>query len=388
MAFFVDTRSLMSSPFSSPFRFQLLCTDPSGARRGRIQTAHGTVETPCFMPVGTLANVKTQTWDDLRSLGAQMVLANTYHLYLRPGHELIEQMGGFHRFTSWDRAVLTDSGGFQVYSLAAHRKIKDDGVQFRSHLDGSSHFFTPELVMGIQAALGVDVAMAFDECCPYPSTREYAARSMVRTHQWAERSWKAWPVEHHGVPYGICQGAFEEDLRVESAQAIAAMPFAGVAVGGLAVGEPKPVFWRMLDVVMPHLPAQRPRYLMGVGYPDDLVEAVARGVDQFDCVLPTRNARKAMLFTSRGPLIAKAARYARDQGPPDPECTCRVCSTTSRAYLRHLFKAQEYLAQHLATYHNLYFYQDLMRRMRTAIEMGEYAEFRREFHARYDPAAR
>lgn len=373
---------------SNTFRFDLISTDPTGARRGTIHTAHGRIETPCFMPVGTLANVKTQTWDDVRSVGASIVLANTYHLYLRPGHELVRELGGLHRFSGWSGPILTDSGGFQVHSLAHNRRIEEDGVRFRSHLDGSEHLFTPELVMRIQADLGVDIAMAFDECCPYPSAREYAARSMERTHAWARRCIDAWPGEGGGVLYGICQGAFEPDLRTESAQTVSSLPFAGIAIGGLAVGEPKEEFERMLEIVAPHLPEHRPRYLMGVGYPEDLIDAVGRGIDQFDCVLPTRNARKAMLFTSRGPLIAKAARYARDPDPPDPNCRCRVCNTTSRAYLRHLFKSREYLAQHLATYHNLYFYLDLMRRAREAIETGAYAEFSRRFLADYDPAAR
>ena len=372
----------------SAFRFELLARDPCGARRGRIDTAHGSIETPCFMPVGTLANVKTLTWDDVRAAGASIVLANTYHLYLRPGHELIRELGGIHRFTGWRGAVLTDSGGYQVYSLAQRRAIDDDGVDFRSHLDGSSHRFTPELVMEIQAALGVDIAMAFDECCPFPSVRDYAARSMQRTHAWARRCLAAWPETADGVLYGICQGAFEPDLRVESAQEIAALPFAGIAVGGLAVGEPQELYDEMLAAALPHLPADRPRYLMGVGYPHDLVDAIGRGIDQFDCVLPTRNARKAMLFTSRGPLIAKAARYAQDPNPPDPDCRCRVCATTSRAYLRHLFKSREYLGQHLATYHNVHFYLDLMSRARAAIEAGSYDDFRRGFHSSYDPDAR
>lgn len=370
------------------FRFELLATDPTGARRGRLVTAHGVAETPCFMPVGTLANVKTLSWEDVRSTGTNLVLANTYHLYLRPGHALIRALGGIHRFTGWDGAVLTDSGGFQVFSLAHRRKIEDDGVRFRSHLDGSSHFFTPELVMEIQAALGVDIAMAFDECCPYPSTRDYAAQSMQRTHRWAERCLRAWPQNQHGVLYGIVQGGVEADLRRESAEFMADLPFPGLAIGGLAVGEPKPLFWSTLERVAPLLPRERPRYLMGVGYPDDLVEAIARGIDQFDCVLPTRNARKAMLFTSRGPLLVKAARYARDERPPDLSCACRVCQTTSRAYLRHLFASREYLGQHLATYHNLFFYQDLMRRAREAIARGTYEYFRRGFHRNYDSAAR
>ena len=371
----------------SDFRFEILACD-GRARRGRLHTAHGPVETPCFMPVGTLANVKTLTWDDVRGTGASMVLANTYHLYLRPGHELIRDLGGLHRFTGWEGAILTDSGGFQVYSLSKTRKVHADGVEFRSHLDGSKHYFTPELVMEIQDALGVDVAMAFDECCPFSATREYAEESLVRTHAWARRSLESWPDSAPGVPYGIVQGAFFEDLRRESVDTLASMTFPGLAIGGLAVGEPKTLYREMLDLCAGLMPTERPRYLMGVGYPQDLVEAVGLGVDQFDCVLPTRNARKGMVFTSSGPLSAKAARYARSDEPVDGRCDCRTCATVSRAYLRHLFHSHELLAQRLATLHNVHFYQALMAGLREAIEHGRLADFQREFARRYDPEQR
>ena len=339
------------------FRFELLVTDPTGARRGRIHTEHGIIETPCFMPVGTLGNIKTLGWRDVRELGAQMVLANTYHLYLRPGHELVGRLGGFHKFTGWDRPVLTDSGGYQVYSLASRRVIDEDGVEFRSHLDGSSHRFTPETVFEIQRSLGVDIAMVLDECCPYPVDREYARDSMERTHRWAERSRLLWkPGAVPGALYGILQGGMYEDLRTESGQVLVDLDFPGYAVGGLAVGEEPSLRNAMLDVSLATLPQDRPRYLMGVGYPQDLVGSVERGVDQFDCVLPTRNGRKGMLFTNRGPLVARAARNANDDGPLDPDCPCRVCASTSRAYLRHLFASKELVAQSLASYHNLFYY--------------------------------
>jgi queuine tRNA-ribosyltransferase len=341
---------------------------------------HGAVETPVFMPVGTAASVKAVPQHLLEELDAQIILGNTYHLYLRPGHELIRSLGGLHQFMSWERPILTDSGGFQVFSLNELRKVTEDGVQFRSHLDGSSHFFSPEHSMDVQIALGSDIAMAFDECTEYPADRERARHSLDITLRWAERSKRHFDAHKHERPwnenlegktpnlFGIVQGGMYKDLRRESAERLAEMDFPGYAIGGLSVGEPRELTREVIAETLPYLPKDKPRYVMGVGYPDEIAEYAAMGVDMMDCVLPTRAARHGLLFTSEGRVNIKNKKYAEDQGPVDPACGCMVCRRYSRAYLRHLMTAQEPLAAVLNTLHNLAFYLDTMRRVRTQIE--------------------
>jgi len=367
-------------------RFDLLKVDSrTGARLGRILTARGQVETPAFMPVGTQGSVKGLTPDDLRSLGVQLVLANTYHLYLRPGVSVIRELGGLHSFMGWDGPLLTDSGGFQVHSLAALRKVTEEGVIFRSHLDGSEHLMTPELAIEIQQGLGADIVHTFDECLGYPATHEAARASMELTLRWARRSLsahRAGALDHQAC-FGIIQGGGYEDLRMSCVEALGGLGFDGFAIGGLAVGEPKSLMYDLTEYTASLLPQDRPRYLMGVGKPQDLVEAVSRGVDLFDCVLPTRNARTGSLFTAEGVLAIKNARYARDDRSVDPSCPCYACASFSRAYLRHLFMAEELLAYRLATFHNLHFYMTLMARIREAIREDHYGEFRKEFIDRY-----
>jgi queuine tRNA-ribosyltransferase len=358
--------------------FELLSEDPSGARRGRLQLLRGTVETPAFMPVGTLATVKAMTPEELRDVGAELILANTYHLYLRPGHELIRELGGLHRFMNWPGPILTDSGGFQVFSLAPLRKISEEGVVFRSHRDGSKHLLTPEAVVGIQEALGSDVMMVLDECVPHPSPREYLERSLDLSNRWALRSLEARSRPELAL-FAILQGGMEPDLRRRAAELLREHPFDGYAVGGLSVGEGREVMLETLEATAPHLPREKPRYLMGVGTPLDIAEAVARGVDLFDCVLPTRNARNGMLFTSQGRVAIKLARFERDPRPLDEACGCCTCRNYSRAYLRHLYQSREILASRLNTLHNLYYYQGLMRRIRSAVESGSYARFLADF---------
>ena len=337
---------------------------------------HGAVETPVFMPVGTAATVKAVPQHLLEELDAQIILSNTYHLYLRPGHELIRSLGGLHRFMSWPHPILTDSGGFQVFSLNELRKVSEEGVQFRSHLDGSSHFFSPEHSMDVQIALGSDIAMAFDECTEYPADRVRARHSLDITLRWAGRSKQHFDAHKHERPwgeglvgtfpslFGIVQGGMYTDLRRESAQRLVEMDFPGYAIGGLSVGEPRELTREIIAETLPHLPADKPRYVMGVGYPDEIAEYAALGVDMMDCVLPTRAARHGLLFTSEGRLNIKSRKYADDQNPPDPACHCMVCNRYSRAYLRHLMTAQEPLAAVLNTLHNLAFYLDTMRRVR------------------------
>jgi len=354
--------------------FELLGTDSTGARRGRLQLRHGTVETPAFMPVGTLGTVKAMTPEELRGLGAQMLLANTYHLYLRPGHELIRELGGLHRFMNWDGPILTDSGGYQVFSLAPLRKIGEEGVVFQSHLDGSRHLLTPETVVEVQEALGSDVMMCLDECPPHPSPPEYLQSSLELSNRWALRSIAARRRPELAL-FAILQGGMDPELRRRAAEFLGEHPFDGYAVGGLSVGEGQQVMLETLEATTPHMPVGKPRYLMGVGTPADLVEAVGRGVDLFDCVLPTRNARNGMLFTSRGRVAIKLARFERDPRPLDEACGCYTCQHYSRAYLRHLYKSREILASRLNTLHNLYYYQELMRRVRSAVESGNYARF-------------
>lgn len=367
------------------FRFEVLATDPTGARLGRLTTPHGTIETPAFMPVGTAATVKGQTQGDLEDLGLQILLSNTYHLYLRPGHELIREMGGLHQFMSWPRSILTDSGGFQVFSLSALRKITDEGVTFRSHVDGSEHFLSPEKSLEIQIALGSDICMVLDECIEAPSSEIRARDAAQRTLLWAQRSREYF--ERHGDPerqavFGIVQGGTHAYLRRENAAALVGLDFAGYAIGGLAVGESHSVTCEMTQAASSTLPAQKPRYLMGVGKPEQIVDYVALGIDMMDCVLPTRSARHGCLFTSQGRVLIRNAQYARDPRPLDENCGCAVCRRYSRAYLRHLYATGEFLAVILNTHHNLYFYLDTMRKIREAIRFGNLERFRSDLQAR------
>lgn len=345
------------------------------ARAGQIDTDHGSILTPVFMPVGTLGTVKAMSPHELEESHAQIILGNTYHLYLRPGHELIRQAGGLHKFISWQHPMLTDSGGFQVMSLSGLRKITRDGVQFQSHIDGSRHYFTPARVMEIQQALGADIIMSFDECPPYPATREYVAKSLTTTLRWAEEGKQAFNNEAHQALFGIVQGGIYDDLREKSALALMDMDFPGYSIGGLAVGEKKEDMFRITGFLNDILPAHKPRYLMGVGTPTDLLNNIANGVDMFDCVMPTRNARKGSIFTRNGKMIIKAARYKEDLGPIDPECRCYTCTHFSRAYIRHLITMNEILGMRLATIHSLYFYQELMQMARQAILEDRYPDF-------------
>jgi queuine tRNA-ribosyltransferase len=374
----------------SPFRFALAATD-GAARRGQFETPHGVVQTPAFMPVGTQGAVKAVLHRDLESLDAQIVLGNTYHLFLRPGDELIARRGGLHRFIGWERPILTDSGGFQVFSLAERRTVTEQGAEFQSHLDGSRHLLTPERATDIQARLGSDIAMVFDECLAYPATELAAAESMRRSARWAERCRaRLIDLRAGGAPdvivsnpgqaqFGIVQGGIYPDLRAESAERTVAIGFEGYAIGGLSVGEPPPVMYDVTAHTAARLPADRPRYLMGTGTPEDLVECVARGIDMFDCVIPTRHARNGQLFTSEGRINIKNARYAEDDRPLDPACGCYTCRRHSRAYLRHLFMAREMASGALNTLHNLSFYLDTMRRIRDAIAFRSFDKFRQEF---------
>jgi queuine tRNA-ribosyltransferase len=367
----------------SGFGFELLATD-GAARRARVTTPHGVVDTPAFMPVGTQGAVKSLSPDDVREAGAQIVLGNTYHLLLRPGPDLVRELGGLHRFMGWDAPILTDSGGFQVFSLAKLRKMTEEGVEFRSPTDGASHFLSPERAVEIQCALGADIIHPLDECLAYPATREETERSLALTMRWARRSQAA----HHGLGsasslFGIVQGGSYPDLRRRAVDETVALGFAGYAIGGMAVGEPKPMMRDLTELVAGALPADQPRYLMGVGKPEDLVESVARGVDMFDCVLPTRNARNGQCFTPDGPLTLKQARFTRDPAPLQADCPCYACRHFSRAYLRHLFMAEELLIYRLLSLHNLHFFLGLMRAMRTAIAEGAFEAFRTRFFARY-----
>ena len=412
-----------------PIKFEILAEDKvTRARAGLLHTPHGVIETPIFMPVGTCGTVKGMMQDQLESLGVQILLGNTYHLYLRPGHELIREAGGLHRFMSWPHPILTDSGGFQVMSLKSLGRVTEDGVQFRSHLDGSSHFLSPERAMEIQLALGADIIMCLDECVEYPASRETLQRSVALTTRWAARAKEKvsgarcqvsgkiddpgiassdvsdlkpnsmlsevsevrplTPDTLHLTPdtfpslFGIMQGGTDHELRRQSAEALRELDFEGYAVGGLAVGEPKTEMYDTVEFAAELLPRERPRYLMGVGTPEDLVEGVARGIDMFDCVMPTRNARNACAFTSEGKVIIRNARYARDEQALDPNCGCAVCRRYSRRYLRHLFVTREMLGPILATHHNLYFYLDTMRRIRQSLLFGEFAEFHRRVRSK------
>ncbi|MCB0175367.1 MAG: tRNA guanosine(34) transglycosylase Tgt [Anaerolineae bacterium] len=364
------------------FSFELLAQDTlTHARAGLIHTPHGDIPTPVFAPVGTQATVKTLTPADLHELGATLILANTYHLYLRPGPDLIADFGGLHHFMGWDGPILTDSGGFQVFSLEGLREIDDDGVTFRSHLDGSKHRFTPEQVIAIQEKLGADIIMAFDEC-PAPDDRDYNVEALDRTHRWAERCRQAQRRPDQAL-YGIVQGGIFPDLRIQSAEFLTSLDFPGYSIGGLSVGESKADMHAILEVLHPVLPAHKPRYLMGVGSPEDLFECVARGIDQFDCVLPTRIARNGAVFTPHGRVNLRNARFAADKAPIDPDCTCYTCRTFSLAYLRHLIIAKETLALRLTTIHNLHFMLDTMRRIRLSILDGSFAEYKRDFLQTY-----
>jgi len=348
------------------------------ARLGSLKTPHGEVETPIFMPVGTNATVKAMTPEDLLAVKAQIILANTYHLYLRPGHHLIEQMGGLHKFMNWDKPILTDSGGFQVFSLGELRKISEEGVKFQSHLDGSYHMLTPELATNIQEALGADVIMCFDECPPATADYQYVSRSLELTARWARRCKDS----HTRVGqqlFGIVQGGMHYDLRARSVNDLCSIGFDGYALGGLSVGEEKEQMYGVMECCSTLLPEDSPRYIMGIGSPEDLVEAVWHGYDMFDCVMPTRNARNGMLFTSQGRVNIKSKIYEEDAGPLDPACSCKVCKNYSRAYLRHLYRSGEILSSQLNTYHNLHFYLDLMRRVREAIRNNVFNEFHRQF---------
>jgi queuine tRNA-ribosyltransferase len=389
---------------SSLFQIEACC---GSARTGRFRTAHGDVETPVFMPVGTLATVKGVPQEVLEELGVEILLANAYHLFLRPGTKTIRELGGLHRFMTWERAILTDSGGYQVFSLSELRKVREEGVEFRSHLDGALHFLSPETATAAQIALGADIIMAFDECTEYPADREHARKSMEMTARWAERC-KGYFEEHkQEVPwgqvssfkfqvsssgsdarnlkletgnvsqllFGIVQGGMYVDLRRESAERTVETGLPGYAIGGLSVGEPRTLTREIVEATLPYLPADRPRYLMGVGTPDEIVEYAALGIDMMDCVLPTRAARHGLLYTSEGKLAIKNARFAEDQGPVDPRCRCRVCARYSRAYLRHLYSSNETLAAVLNTIHNLAFYLDTIRQVRQAIDLGRLEAF-------------
>ena len=364
--------------------YELLHIDKnSGARRGVVHTPHGDIQTPVFMPVGTLGTVKAMTPDELKDMvHAQIILANTYHLFLRPGHELVKEAGGLHKFMNWDRPILTDSGGFQVFSLGALRKISEEGVSFQSHIDGSKQFISPEKSIEIQQALGSDIMMAFDECCPYPSTYEYTKKSMERTTRWAARCKQAWTSKNQGL-FGIIQGGFYEDLRKISTQDLIPMDFPGYAIGGISVGEPKEEFLKMLQITTPLMPENKPRYLMGVGTPDYLIEAALAGIDMCDCVLPTRIARHGTAMTSKGKVVVRNAAYERDFTSLDDECDCYTCKNYTKAYIRHLLNVKEILGIRLLSIHNLRFLTKLMESVRIEIERDNLINFKNEFYKKY-----
>jgi len=369
--------------------FQLLSKDASSeARRGRLTTAHGVIETPVFMPVGTQGTVKAMSPQELRELNAQIILGNTYHLFVRPGMDVIRHFGGLHRFMNWDGPILTDSGGYQIFSLAKLRKITDDGVHFQNHLDGTPTFISPEIAMEVQATLGSDIAMVLDECPPWPCEHEYAARSLETTIRWARRCKEQSAIrdqqsEIKQLVFGIVQGATFADLRRASAEATVQIGFDGYAIGGVSVGEPEPEMMLAVENSEPFLPDDKPRYAMGLGTPPQLIELIARGVDMFDCVLPTRLARNGTAFTARGTLNLKNAEFTLDKGPLEEGCACPACREFSRGYIRHLVKAEEILGLRLTTLHNLHFYLELMTRTRAALDAGTFAEFRRQFVANY-----
>ena len=366
---------------SITYELQKTCPH-TDARAGLLHTPHGTYETPMFMPVGTQATVKTMTPEELKAIGSQVILSNTYHLFLRPGPELVEEAGGLHKFMNWDQAILTDSGGFQVFSLGDMRKITEEGVTFRSHIDGSKQFLSPEVATKVQEQLGSDIAMAFDECIPYPADYEYARKSTERTTRWAKRCIKAHQRTDRGI-FGIIQGGMYKDLRKQSAMEISSLPFDGMAVGGLSVGEPHDLMYDILEETIQWMPKGKARYLMGVGTPDCLVEGVARGVDMFDCVFPTRVARNGMAMIHTGRMNMKNKQYERDFRPIEESCGCYTCRNYTRAYIRHLYKSEELLVFRLVTIHNLYFLLQFMRDMREAIVQGNFSEFREHFMEHY-----
>jgi queuine tRNA-ribosyltransferase len=348
------------------------------ARLGIIRTQHGEIDTPVFMPVGTQGIVKATSPKDLKEMGIKIILANAYHLYLRPGDALIREMGGIHKFAGWDGAVLTDSGGYQIFSLGVLREIKEDGVLFQSHIDGSRHFLNPEKVVEVQENIGADIIMCLDECVPYPSSYEYTRRSVELTSRWARRCKDAKKPDG-AMLFGIIQGGFYKDLRLKSARELIDMGFDGYALGGLSVGEPKSIMWEMVDTVVDLLPQDKPKYLMGVGFPEDIVEGVYRGIDMFDCVIPTRHARNGSLFTREGRINIKHARYVNDENPVDEVCACYTCRTFSRAYLRHLFVSHELSSYFLNTVHNIFFYNNLLKTIREAIQTGSFKTFYEQF---------
>ena len=368
-----------------PITYELLheCKQ-TGARRGIVHTPHGDIQTPVFMPVGTQATVKSMTPEELKEeVKAEIILSNTYHLYLRPGNKIVKEAGGLHNFMKWDRAILTDCGGFQVFSLSELRTITEEGVEFKSHLDGSRHMFTPEKVMEIENDLGADIIMSFDECCPYPSTYEYTKQSMERTTRWAKRCKEAHSRPNDQGLFGIIQGGFYEDLRERSAKDLIDLDLPGYAIGGISVGEPKEEFLKMLKYTAPLMPKDKPRYLMGVGTPDYLIEAAISGIDMCDCVLPTRIARNGTAMTWNGKVVVRNATYERDWGPLDPECDCYTCKNYSRAYIRHLVKANEILGIRLLSMHNLRFLTNLMERVKIEIEHDNLLTFKNEFYKKY-----
>jgi len=368
------------------FEFRVIAEDSqTKARAGELVTPHGVVETPVFMPVGTQATVKTLAPFELEQIGARIVLANAYHLSLRPGREVVREAGGLHRFMAWNGAILTDSGGFQIFSIANLNRVTSDGLEYQSHIDGSRHFMTPEENVAIQRDIGADIIMALDECVAYPAERRQAEQSHELTLRWAERARAAWQeAPRDQALFGIVQGATYADLRRAAADALSAMDFPGYAIGGLAVGEPKDVMREIVDATVDALPPDRPRYFMGQGFPEDIIGSVAQGIDMFDCVMPTRNARKGSVFTARGRLVVKNAGCARDHGPVDPDCECYTCRTFTRAYLRHLFVAEEMLAARLATLHSVSFFLRMMRQMRAAIVDGRFGEWRSRFLSKYE----
>lgn len=364
--------------------YELLHIDKNtGARRGVIHTPHGDIQTPIFMPVGTQATVKSMTPEELKENGAQIILGNTYHLHFRPGDELVKEAGGLHKFMKWDKPILTDSGGFQVFSLSALRKISEEGVEFTSELDGSKHLFTPESVMQIEENLGADIIMAFDECCPYPSTYEYTKQSMERTTRWAIRCKKAHATTDKQALFGIIQGGFYQDLREQSAKDLIALDLPGYAIGGIAIGEPKEEYLRILRPTAKLMPENKPRYMMGIGSPDYLIEAVLAGIDMGDCVLPTRIARHGTAMTSQGKIVVRNASFERDFSPLDPECDCYTCKNYTRAYIRHLIKCKEILGMRLLSIHNIKFLTNLMERVRIEIENDNLLNFKNEFYKKY-----
>ena len=368
-------------------QYQILQSDRhSKGRIGLLTTGHGEIDTPAFMPVGSLGPVKGLEPDDVKDLGFRLILNNAYHLHLRPGHKIVADMGGLHAFTGWPGAILTDSGGFQIFSLAKLCEITDEGVTFQSHLDGSTHDITPETAIAIQEALGADIIMALDQCVALPAGRAVIQESVRRTQLWAERC-QAGRRRTDQALFAIVQGGLEPDLRVASARELVTAGFDGYAIGGLSVGEGKPDMYAMLDITVPELPANKPRYLMGVGHPEDLLEGVARGIDLFDCVVPSRHGRTGSLFTTTGRVVIKQARYVEDERPIDPACTCPVCRRYSRAYLHHLFRVKEMLGARLNTIHNLWYFSELMRRIRDALAQGTFPEFREAFYRNHNPQA-